>query len=86
MTVEEVFETVEERTKRLEGMARRILVIERILTQLGQTEDFKNDVMVERARLKRLVPVEFFREYVRILRDPDNPNGYRANEKGILFY
>jgi len=81
-----VEETVEERTKRYEQMVRRILTTELLLLQLGQTEDFLNDLRVERARLKKLVPAEFFRDYVRWLRDPENPNGIRSSEKGILYY
>lgn len=78
---ETVEETVEEWTKQYARMSRRILTTELLLTQLGQTEDFLNDLRVERARLKRLVPAEFFRNYVRNLRK----NGVRANEKGILY-
>lgn len=78
---ETVEETVEEWTKQYARMSRRILTTELLLTQLGQTEDFLNDLRVERARLKRLVPAEFFRNYVRNLRE----NGVRANEKGILY-
>jgi hypothetical protein len=83
MRIDEVPGTVEGQIKLNERMARRILTLEFILSQLGQTETFTNDLVVERARLKRRLPVEFMREYVRNQRENEH---VRANEKGIHYY
>jgi len=65
MDVEWARETEEQQAVKHAQMARRILAIDGLLLCLGLTEDFVNDLMVERARLQRKLPTHYMRDFMR---------------------